>query len=382
MRKPRYIINAMGMHSSKYGGLEKFIVRLAQVLSNDGIYFIALYNSKPSSEEFIKDLTQYGGKLVYTNAMHPLTYLLSYIKLFIKYRPSLVHAHFQLYYSVLYAKLLGCRHIFSSIHDLTYDKNLCQIQSVKQIKLSTRIFRGIINRSSNKFFCVSDAVKVQYSVLFPRTSEKLVTLYLGTAQNDKMPGHTVIRPTLYKDKIVIGTIGFNSPVKGLDILLESMLLLINMYKCTNFMVCQIGIDINDPESLALCALAKEKGLDDYIDWIGITNSVPELLHNMDIYCQPSRSEALSLSIMEAGMAGLPIVGSRVGGIPEIIIDGYNGYLFENGNANQLAECLYNLIINADLRRQIGANSRDYMLANFNIQTQVEKMSVEYLKVLD
>ena len=99
---------------------------------------------------------------------------------------------------------------------------------------------------------------------------------------------------------------------------------------------------------------------------------------MDIYCQPSRSEALPLAIMEAGMAGLPIVGSRVGGIPEIVFDDLNGFLFDNCNANQLAECLFRLITDPGLRIRMGKNSKEHMMKYFNIQTQAKAICNKYL----
>lgn len=164
--------------------------------------------------------------------------------------------------------------------------------------------------------------------------------------------------------------------------MNAMVILKNEFDCTDFFVCQIGIDPLDPCNKDFIYECDQKGLTYLIHWMGIHNDVPGLLAGMDIYCQPSRSEALGLSIIEAGMASLPVVGSRVGGIPEIVVDGFNGFLFEGANSKHLAECLFKLIKNPELRKTMGRNSKEYMMTYFNIQKQVSAMCNEYLNELN
>lgn len=377
----KYVINAIGMHSSKYGGLEKFMVMLARELSKNNISLIVIYNSEPSAKEFSNDIKQAGGQVIIAHALHPVEYLITFMKLFAKYKPFLVHTHFQIYYAIVFSKLLRCKKIFVTLHDMTVDENFELINNIKQIKISTRFFRKIINNFSDRIFAVSNAVKQQYTLLFPTVVNKIETFYLGSAPSDNFPELSKSKHKTQTEKVIIGTIGFNSPVKGLDILMDAMLILKNELNSNNFLVYQIGIDPLDPINKDYIDEIERKGLVDFIQWMGIRSDVPELLANIDIYCQPSRSEALPLSIMEAGMAGLPIVGSRVGGIPEIVWDGQNGLLFENSNSNQLAECLYTLIINPELRERMGENSRKNIMTKFNIHTQAKAMCNKYLQEL-
>jgi glycosyltransferase involved in cell wall biosynthesis len=381
MKTKKYIVNAMGMHSSKYGGLEKFLVFLADELCKHNISLIVVYNSEPHVKEFSNDIIQAGGKVVKAHAMHPMEYLITFIKLFVKYKPILVHAHFQIYYSIVFARLLGCKKIFATFHGMYIDKNSKYIDNTKQIAPSTRLFRKIVNKFTDRFFAVSNAVKEQYTLLFPGVENKIETLYLGSLPNNNLPGLCRRKINTQPDKVIIGVIGFNSPVKGLDILMDALVLLKNEFNCTDFLVCQIGIDSLDPCNKDFIDEYEQKGIADLVQWMGIRNDVPELLPGMDIYCQPSRSEALPLAIMEAGMAGLPVVGSRVGGIPEIVLDGHSGFLFENSNVNQLAECLFMLIKDPDLRRKMGKNSREHIMKNFNIQTQARAICSKYLTEL-
>jgi L-malate glycosyltransferase len=371
----------MGMHSTKYGGLEKFMVSLAQELNMVNICLLAIYNSEPRSKKYVDDLINSGGMVIVSHALHPLAYFLDFMKLFIKFKPILVHIHFQSRYSVVFAKLFGSRQIFSTLHIMLIDTDYKYISDIKQIPYRTRINAFILNKFTDRIFTVSDACRFQYISLFPGVAKKTERLYLGTMPNLYEGSSSKIKYNFQSDKVIIGTIGFNSPVKGLDILMDAMVILKNSLGCDHFTVAQVGIDPSAPENEMFILQSKQKGIDNKMRWMGIRNDIVEILPGFDIYCQPSRSESLPISIMEAGMAGVPVVGAKVGGIPEIVLDRFNGLLFEAGNSEQLAECLFMLISNPELRKKMGENSKDYMMSKFHIQKQAKIMSDKYLENL-
>jgi glycosyltransferase involved in cell wall biosynthesis len=380
--RKKYIVNAMGMHSSKYGGLERFQVSLAEELRKKDIYLIVIYNSEPCAKEFTDDLIRLEGKVIVAHAMHPFEYMITLFKLFLKYNPVLLHAHFQLYYSIIFARLFGCKRIFATLHGMKIDKNAAYISNASQIALSTRFFRNLVNRYVRRFLTVSKAVEQQYITLYPKIRNKTETIYLGSLPNNYLPEISRKKLNINSERVIIGTIGFNAPIKGLDILMNAMIILKNDFRCNDFIVYHIGIDPSDQTNTDCINEFKLNGLNDNIYWMGIRNDVSELLPGMNIYCQPSRSEALPLAIMEAGMAGVPVIGSRVGGIPEIVLEGFNGFLFESGNAYQLAECLFKLVTDTELRIKMGENSKKFIMANFNIQKQAEVICNKYLSELN
>lgn len=366
------------MHSTKYGGLEKFLVCLAKELHSTGICLVVIYNSKPRSCEFIEDFSNAGGKIIISHALHLIKYFIDFIWLTIKFKPILIHIHFQTRYSILFAKLLGSKKVFVTLHLMLTDKNYNYIDSVRQIPLRTRINIFLINKFSDRILTVSDAAKSQYISLYQRIRSKTERFYLGTYPSDHQ---NLIKRSEYKllpDKVIIGTISFNSPIKGLDILMDAVVTLKNKMNCDSLLVAQLGIDPNASENSMLITQSEQKGINENIMWLGIRNDVQKILPNLDIYCQPSRSESLPLAIIEAGMAGLPIVASNVGGIPELVQDGYNGFLVEPGNHEHLAECLFRLISDYGLRKKMGDNSRRLMTDNFNIHKQAKLMSEKYL----
>lgn len=103
-------------------------------------------------------------------------------------------------------------------------------------------------------------------------------------------------------------------------------------------------------------IAQGAGIEDRVSLPGPTNSPAEEILGAEIYVQPSLLEALGLSLQEAMAAGRACIGSRVGGIPELIEHESSGILFEAGNADELAGLLRTLIADRSLREAHGRRS--------------------------
>ena len=74
-------------------------------------------------------------------------------------------------------------------------------------------------------------------------------------------------------------------------------------------------------------------------WLGRKNNIQDIISFADIYIHPSRSEGLGASIMEASTASIPLIGSNVGGIPEVIQDKYNGVIVPAEDPDALANSI-------------------------------------------
>jgi glycosyltransferase involved in cell wall biosynthesis len=108
-----------------------------------------------------------------------------------------------------------------------------------------------------------------------------------------------------------------------------------------------------------------------------TTKVADWLRQIDIFVLPSLSEALSNSLMEAMACGCCVVASRVGGNPELIDDGKNGFLFNVGDADDLALRLKTLIIDDTMRRKFAAAGRETILNQFSRTASVNRMASIY-----
>lgn len=121
-------------------------------------------------------------------------------------------------------------------------------------------------------------------------------------------------------------------------------------------------------------LANERGVDDMVVFHGLTNDVPRALAAADVFILPSIWEGIPMVIAEAMAAGLPIVASRVGGVPDMIEDGTDGILCEPTGAS-LAEGIEHALSDVLLRESLGtAARRKSHLFSFDL------MAEHYLKV--
>ncbi len=128
--------------------------------------------------------------------------------------------------------------------------------------------------------------------------------------------------------------------------------------------------------------AAQLKITDAIDFIPATRDVPDWLRKMDIFVLPSYSEAFSNSLLEAMACGCAVVGSRVGGTPELT--GSNeerGLLFPSGDADELANQLERLITDDMLRRDLGIKAAKFARENLSIEIAAERTGAMYERLL-
>lgn len=117
-------------------------------------------------------------------------------------------------------------------------------------------------------------------------------------------------------------------------------------------------------------LADGLGIGQRVHFLGSRNDVPDLLGASDVFVLASQYEGNPLSIMEAMAAGLPVVASRVGGIPELVTDGIEGILVDTRKPSDFARALDTLLADEALRFNMGAASAERALTNFDVANMV------------
>jgi glycosyltransferase involved in cell wall biosynthesis len=97
-------------------------------------------------------------------------------------------------------------------------------------------------------------------------------------------------------------------------------------------------------------------------------NVEALLHAFDIFALPSKTEGLSIALLEACAAGLAVVATRVGGNPEIIVDGITGLLVDVDDAQGLANALENMLAHPGLRQHLGNAASEWVRKHASMES--------------
>jgi glycosyltransferase involved in cell wall biosynthesis len=114
--------------------------------------------------------------------------------------------------------------------------------------------------------------------------------------------------------------------------------------------------------------------------LGWQSNIEKVLSAADIVVLTSDNEGTPLSLIQAGMAGLPVVSTRVGSVPEVVLDGVTG-MITSLDVQEIADAIENLAKSAELRNRMGAAAQDFTLSNFGIDRLVHDHEQLYKKLL-
>jgi glycosyltransferase involved in cell wall biosynthesis len=161
---------------------------------------------------------------------------------------------------------------------------------------------------------------------------------------------------------VVGIVGQIGAWKGHEDLLNAFQVVLRTKPTAQLHV--FGRAASEYEAF-LRAHATDLGIQRSIKWNGFIANQAEIYANLAVLVVPSRSpDPLPTSAIEAGFFEVPVVASRIGGLPEIIADGETGLLFESGNIDQLARHLTLLLTDCELRNKMGRKAREHTISLF------------------
>lgn len=121
-----------------------------------------------------------------------------------------------------------------------------------------------------------------------------------------------------------------------------------------------------------------RGLDDRVIMAGFRNDLPRWLGGIDVLCHPADMEGLGIALLQAASAGIPVVASRAGGMPEAVLDGETGLLVPPGDHEALGRALSTVLSSRPLRQQLGLAGRKRMQREFSISEMVHGNYTRYL----
>jgi len=154
---------------------------------------------------------------------------------------------------------------------------------------------------------------------------------------------------------VILFVGSLRPIKGTRYLIQAMLMIKQQEPNARLLIVGDG-----PDRQSLENLVRKLDLQQSIDFVGRLpqERIPHYMSACDIFTLPSLSEGFGLACLEAVSSGLPVVATGVGGLPDLIEDGKNGFLIPARNVAELARKLVTLLESDELRQEISKNNRE------------------------
>jgi len=349
------------------------------------------YESKMSKEEkasVISDLKEArlkGVKIVNinflirrTNPVYDLLALFSLYKFLIKESPSIVHTH------TSKAGIIGRLAAFLSRVPIIVHTPHGHVFFGYFSFIKTRLFifiEKITSYITDKIIAVSSGEKTDYLLLNIANEDKFVVINSGV-KLDKFKELPFHEKQNFKKKLgipenalVVGTVGRLVPVKGPEYLIKAAKHIIPKYPETFFIFTGDG-----RLKQGLKKKAVELGIENNVIFLGWRNDVAKIISVYDIFALPSLNEGMGKVLVEAMALGKPITASNVGGIPDLITHGTNGFLVSPKNSEQLAKYIQILITDKEKRESMGQAGKEIAL-NFSAENMVKKMANLYKELL-
>ncbi len=300
-----------------------------------------------------------------------------YLRLMEHQRPSLIHAHFGIegvsalpLAAELEIPLVTTFHGF----DATL-KTRAMLGSPAYFRFP--LLRRKLARQGDLFLCASSFIRQKLLAMgFPEARTR--THYIGVdCQATRLREDSEERPVILHVARLV-------EVKGTRYLLRAFAALARRYDSVKLVIIGEG-----PLRRRLQALAASLGMQDRVEFLGALPHADVLswtrkaamLVLPGIRTSTGREEGLGMVLLEAAATGLPIIGSRVGGIPECILDGRTGFLVPERDEHALAQRMTELLDDPLERRQMGIAGRALVERQFDIHRQTEALESLYDSLL-
>lgn len=230
-----------------------------------------------------------------------------------------------------------------------------------------------LGRLASAIVAVSDEARRHYEVHRPYPRGKLVTLRngidLARFEDAAGEGPQVRRELgIAPDARVVATVAVLRPDKGIQHMVAALPAIAEGAPEAVYLVVGDG-----EHRAALEGAAARGGVADRIVFAGSRTDVPRVLAACDVFVLPTLLDALPTVLAEAAAAGVPIVASRIGGVPEMCLDGRNGLLVDPGDEAGLAAAVLRMLREPDLAERMGAQGREVARERYDIRTQAARL---------
>ena len=230
---------------------------------------------------------------------------------------------------------------------------------------------GHLLRSADWVTTVSAAALVQTRALVPEIISRSTVIHSGLQDQGCVP------PPLPTDVPRLLCLGRLVPQKGFDIALQALSTVVKRFSKTRLVIAGDG-----PERVALEQQAVQMGLAGAVDFLGWVppDQIPAVLGSATVVVMPSRWEGLPNVALQAALMARPVVGARVGGLPEIIEHGKTGLLVAPEDSAALVDAITFLLGNPETATRIGQAAQARVQNEFSWERYVDAYDTLYRKL--
>jgi L-malate glycosyltransferase len=284
-------------------------------------------------------------------------------------KPDILHTH--LYHPNLYGRLaslgMGLKGMVASVHN-----------SYTRVKLHRCLWNFLLSALTDKVLVSSPGVWQDVHTWDRVPARKLEVLPYGIKLNDldMSLDPAEIRAELGVGGFVLGVVGRLEEQKGHRFLLAALPEL--SQKIPDLSVLLVG---EGRESGALKGQSEELQVSHMVRFLGTRRDLPRLFRAMDLFVHPSLWEGLPLTLLMAMGARLPVVGTRVSGVTEVIADGENGRLVPPGDPQALAGAILELYRRPELRSHLSEAAHKTVAAGYSQEAMLGRLERLYLQSL-
>jgi glycosyltransferase involved in cell wall biosynthesis len=359
------------------GGAEKLLEMALNYLDKDKFEYQAAYFLK-KKDVLVPQLEKAGVPTFCLNIEKPydpkaLWKILRYLR---QEKIDVLHIHspYPAVLGRLAGRLAGVKAIIYTEHNI-----------VEKYHFLTRLGNVLTYQLNDAIIAISDAVSGSIKKWPTARKRKVYRIYNGVdydAIQKLVTDPKSIRQSLKIDErnMVVGTVAHIQPQKGYRYLIEAARLVLDKYPNVTFVI--VGGEKVEGGRKELEDLSTELGIRKNVIFTGSRSDALQVMAGFDLFVLPSVWEGFGIVFLEAMALGKPVIGTNVGGIPEVVQDGVTGYLVEPRNPPQLADKMLQLLNDETTRRQMGIKGQQRVKELFDIKIQVSKIEQIYASVLN
>ena len=348
---------------TNFGGAQRYVHDLALEAHAAGYQVLV---GGGGDGELLKRLGTCGIETVSIQSLGRDVHLLDEIKAFFeiwslirRFRPDVVHLNSsKAGIAALAARLSGVRTLLFTVHGWAWNEDRPLYQ---KILIAVMYFFTCV--LCHKIIAVSHAAAKQARFL-PIRKKNLVVIHNGVGVPHLLSRSEARKALLPEstNTFWVGVIAELHPIKGLPTLIEAY-----EHFAPDFPRSELVLLGEGQERSRLERQIRLEGVSGTTHLLGHVENAASYLAAFDVFVLPSRSEGLPYVLLEAGIAGVPVIATQVGGIPEIIEDGMTGILVPYGDRNALTEALESLGRNEALRTDLGARLKLKIGTDFSLE---------------